>query len=70
MGSYMFWAPEMFMRDQQGVEIHGELTDIWALGVTFYYLLCGRYPWLDAKNPVHLKEIILLRDIDFSLIKN
>lgn len=70
MGSYLFYAPEMFMRDQDGVEIHGELTDIWALGVSFYYLLCGRYPWEEAKNPMHLKELILLTDIDFDLIKN
>jgi serine/threonine protein kinase KIN1/2 len=70
MGSYLFYAPEMFMRDQDGVEIRGEQTDIWALGVTFYYLLCGRYPWEDAKNPMHLKELILLTDIDFDLIKN
>ena len=70
MGSYLFYAPEMFMRDQDGVEIRGEQTDIWALGVTFYYLLCGRYPWEDAKNPMHLIELILLTDIDFDLIKN
>ena len=70
MGSYLFYAPEMFMRDQDGVEIRGEKTDIWALGVTFYYLLCGRYPWEGAKNPLHLKELILLTDIDFNLIKS
>jgi len=43
MGSYIFFAPEMFNR-RQGAIVKGEMTDIWALGVTFYYLLTGKYP--------------------------
>lgn len=60
MGSYMFFAPEMFLRGQEGgSEIKGERTDLWALGITLYYLLCGQYPWHGAKNPLQLKNIIL-----------
>ena len=67
MGSKMFWAPEMFM---QNIKIHGELTDIWALGITFYFLICGSYPWKDAKTSFQLKEHVLLKEIDFSIIRN
>jgi len=40
MGSYIFFAPEMFMKSQ-GAVIRGVKTDIWALGVTFFFLLTG-----------------------------
>ena len=67
-GSYMFFAPEMF-NIASGAQVHGEKTDIWALGITFYYLMTGVYPWKKAVNPLHLKEMVCTQDIDFSLIK-
>jgi serine/threonine protein kinase len=70
MGSYMFFAPEMFMRQDKSIKVRGEKTDIWALGITFYYLITGSYPCEDASNPLHLKELILEREINFSVIKN
>ena len=66
----MFFAPEMFLRSEQSIKVRGEKTDIWALGVTFYYLLTGKYPCEDAMNPLHLKTLIVEREINFSLIKN
>ena len=69
MGSYLFYAPEMFnMAD--GSKVHGEKTDLWALGITFYYFLTGDYPWKNAANPLHLKEMVCQQDIDFTSIKN
>ena len=70
MGSYMFFAPEMFMRSDKTIKVRGEMTDIWALGVTFFYLITGQYPCEDAANPLHLKELILEREINFQLIKS
>ena len=70
MGSYLFYAPEMFSRGNDGLKVHGEKTDIWALGLTLFFLLCGRSPWEQAKNPLHLKDLILHSDINFDLIKN
>ena len=67
LGTTILYAPEMFMDDQK---IHGERTDIWALGITFFYLVCGQYPWREAKKLYELKEHVLLKDIDFSLIKD
>ena len=52
MGSYMFFAPEMFRGKNTQIKVRGERTDIWALGVTLYYLLCGRYPFEAAKTPL------------------
>ena len=74
----MFFAPESFessskepqSSDKQQSIIKGERTDIWALGITLYYLLTGQYPCEDAQNPLHLKELTLERDINFELIKN
>ena len=68
LGSYMFFAPEMFNK-ASGAQVHGEKQDIWALGITFYYLMTGVYPWKDATNPLHLKEMVCNQEIDFSLIK-
>jgi serine/threonine protein kinase len=70
MGSYMFFAPEMFMRSDKTVKVRGEQTDIWALGITFYYLIAGVYPCEDATNPMHLRDLILEREINYDLIKN
>jgi serine/threonine protein kinase len=69
MGSYMFFAPEMFNL-ANGAQVHGEKTDIWALGITFYYLLTGDYPWKKAANPLHLKEMVCSQTIDFSSIRD
>lgn len=41
MGSYIFFAPEMFMGKNSKVKVRGSKTDIWALGITFFYLLTG-----------------------------
>lgn len=69
MGSYLFYAPEMFNK-ANGSQVHGEKTDLWALGVTFYYLLTGEYPWKNPKDPLHLKEMVLNQPVNFLLIKN
>ena len=52
MGSLMFFAPEMFLKQRS---FKGTQTDIWALGITFYYLLAGQYPY-DATNFFELKR--------------
>ena len=81
MGSYMFFAPEMFAckngetSSQAGSfnkELsmkHGEKTDIWALGITIYYLLTGQYHCQDATAPLQLRYLIINRAINFDLIK-
>ena len=68
MGSYMFFAPEMFLSKSDGVKVRGERTDIWALGITLYYLLSGRYPFITAKDPLTLRELIVDHPINFQPI--
>lgn len=48
----------------------GPATDMWALGVTFYYLLTGYHPYMEAKSLGQLKELITTKEINFSLIRN
>ena len=43
VGTRQFFAPEMFERLEKK-NILGESTDIWALGVTLFFMLTGRYP--------------------------
>ena len=48
-GSHVFFAPEMF-KNKENVQVRGEKTDIWALGVTLYYMLSGVYPSGDVND--------------------
>lgn len=53
-GSTIFCAPEIIKRVQ-----HDPIkADIWSLGVTFYYLFCGKSPW-NMKNLATLKTDIV-----------
>ena len=71
-GSYQFFAPELLSRKNDVIRQHikGESSDIWALGISFYFILCGRTPYHDARNVCQLSEIVHGRNIDFSLIKD
>lgn len=67
MGTLLFFAPEMFHKDKK-FKVQGAVTDLWALGVTFYYLITGQYPF-DATNFFDLKRKVLQEEINFELIK-
>lgn len=70
-GSQLFFAPEMFGKTtSKEYVVRGELTDLWALGVTLYYLLAGRYPAHDATNPIQLKEMVCNQEIDYKYISS
>ena len=66
MGTYLLFSPEMFGKEK----VLGEKSDIWALGMTFYFLIVGYYPWKDAKNPLQLRDMVINDEIDFRPIKN
>jgi serine/threonine protein kinase len=57
-------------KTEQRKVIRGELTDIWALGITFFELITGQTPYSDIKNIFELRDAVLDRPIDFSEIKN
>ena len=49
--------------------VKGEHADLWALGITIYFLACGRYPNENAKNLMHLKDLVLENEINLDYIK-
>lgn len=54
--------------DCKKIHIRGEKTDIWALGVTLFFLISGRTPFDSATNPFELKAQIVDQDINFNLV--
>ncbi|KAK8839792.1 hypothetical protein M9Y10_031500 [Tritrichomonas musculus] len=60
-GSLIFFAPEMF----QLKEIDPFQADIWALGITFFYLVTGTYPF-KTNSHEELKKWVIYGDLDFS----
>ena len=45
----MYFAPEMFSKGEEGsIEMCGQKTDLWALGITFYEIKTGRTPFHNA----------------------
>ena len=44
-GTLPYQAPEMFKCDSTNDETYGAKVDVWAVGVTTYFLLCGQIPF-------------------------
>ena len=71
MGTQMYYAPEMIKEAKRGDKlIRGELTDIWAVGITVFQLLTGSLPYKNVTNLLELREAVLNLDFDFSKIKD
>ena len=72
MGSILFLAPEQWQGkkgSRDAYSVKGEATDIWALGVTLFFLLTFQYPY-ECDNPGLMRQKINNEEIDFSPIKN
>lgn len=59
-GSLLYLSPEML----QNREICPFKADIWALGITFFYMATGQYPFPHS-NTEELKQMIYIGAIDF-----
>ena len=68
MGTLLYFAPEM-LQSGKNFRVQGAKTDIWALGITFYYLITGKYPY-EAGNFYDLKRKVLEEEINFENVLN
>ena len=73
IGTFNYYSPEMWLKkvdeNNNPIAIRGENTDLWALGITFFKILTGVFPF-KGTTVLKLKESILNDPIDFNLIKN
>lgn len=62
-GSLMFSAPEILLKKS----ISPFQTDIWALGITFFFMASGKYPF---PNDIRedLKVAIMMGQLDYSMV--
>lgn len=67
-GTPVFTAPECCL----GLTYHGKAADVWALGVTLYCLVLGRYPFIgetlqDTYDKIVNDELFIPEDMDSEL---
>jgi len=60
-GSPLYMAPEVILRKRH----NAALSDIWSLGIIFYYLLFADFPWYDVDDVEDLIDAILHDVINF-----
>ena len=73
IGTFNYYSPEMWLKkvdeNNNPIALRGENSDLWALGITFFKILTGVFPF-KGTTILKLKESILNDPIDFSMIKN
>lgn len=61
-GTVAYMAPEVFTQTNVGPR-----TDVWALGVTSYELLCGQRPFV-AENPMALYAQLKKKEVSYDVV--
>jgi serine/threonine protein kinase len=54
VGSNYFFAPEIC----KGDTYKGKMTDIWAIGVSLYYMMFRKYPFVANNIPILYNKIM------------
>ena len=57
LGTPLFTAPEISSKGKEK-PFYTSKVDIWAIGVTYYYMLFGQYPW-EIKNVKELNHLVM-----------
>jgi serine/threonine protein kinase len=63
-GTPAFMAPELFLTNTTTDFTKNEGIDVFALGATLYFMLCGKPPWM-AKNQLDLATKIKNIELTF-----
>jgi hypothetical protein len=63
-GTPAFMAPELFLTNSTIDFTKHEGIDVFALGATLYFMICGRPPWM-AKNQIDLATKIKNIELTF-----
>lgn len=63
-GTPAFMAPELFLTNSTIDFTKNEGIDVFALGATLYFMLCGKPPWM-AKNQLDLATKIKNFELTF-----
>jgi serine/threonine protein kinase len=66
-GSCLFFAPEVVKTGVKNKVFRGRQTDIWATGVTFYYIATKVYPFA-AGAIYEISELLNNHEVDYELI--
>ncbi|EGC38659.1 hypothetical protein DICPUDRAFT_148677 [Dictyostelium purpureum] len=64
-GSIAFHSPELCSEDHS-IPISGKAIDIWALGITLYYLLFGRVPFNSSNSIANIYDQILNQEVVYT----
>ncbi|CAD8164268.1 unnamed protein product [Paramecium pentaurelia] len=64
-GTELNMAPEILNEEKYSFQ-----ADMYSLGVCIYYMLVGKYPYLDPTNRIPLQDLIKKENADFSQIAN
>jgi serine/threonine protein kinase len=68
-GTALYYAPEIVRTGIPDKKVYGRKIDIWAIGVTLYYLATGVHPFA-ATNIFMYQKKVLEQEVDYSIFNS
>ena len=67
IGTFLFYAPEVVETGERKT-LNGRRVDIWAVGVTIFYMAAKRYPFT-GRTVIEFSQNLKEKEIDFNVIR-